>query len=183
MYMCRNLEDMTLEELWQLFPIALVPHQPEWKDWAKIEIESLGSLLCDYKPIINHIGSTAISRIYAKPIIDILIEIPDKVDWDIIKLSFENAGYICMSFSGTRMAFNKGYTPEGYAEKVFHIHVHNIGDNDEIIFRDYLIDNPDIADEYECLKRNLLKKYKNNRDGYTEAKTEFVKRVMNLAKF
>ncbi len=81
------------------------------------------------------------------------------------------------------MAFNKGYTPEGYAEKVFHIHVHNIGDNDEIIFRDYLIDNPDIADEYECLKRNLLKKYKNNRDGYTEAKTEFVKRVMNLAKF
>ena len=182
MYMCRNLEDMTLEELWQLFPIALVPHQPEWKDWAKIEIESLGSLLCDYKPIINHIGSTAISRIYAKPIIDILIEIPDKVDWDIIKLSFENAGYICMSFSESRMSFNKGYTLDGYADKVFHVHVHAEGDNDEISFRNYLMEDSATAREYEKLKCSLLPKFRTDRDGYTAAKSEFVKRVLSLVK-
>ena len=56
-----------------------------------------------------------------------------------------------MSSSERRMSFNKGYTPEGYAERVFHIHVHAVGDNDEILFRDYLRDHPAVAREYEAL--------------------------------
>lgn len=87
-----------------------------------------------------------------------------------------------MSVSDTRMSFNKGYTPDGYAEKVFHIHFHAVGDNDEILFRNYLTENPRIAKDYEKLKLSLLPKYKNNRDGYTEAKTGFVRRVTDLAK-
>lgn len=94
----------------------------------------------------------------------------------------ESAGYICMSVTDTRMTFNKGYTPRGYAEKVFHIHIHVIADNDEIYFRDYLLTHTDVAREYETLKLGLLPKYRNNRDGYTEAKTDFVKRITDLAK-
>ena len=56
----KTLKDMTLEELWQLFPIVLTPHQPQWKDWAHEEIMKLSGLLKEYAPIINHIGSTAI---------------------------------------------------------------------------------------------------------------------------
>ena len=78
------------------------------------------------------------------------------------------------------MSFNKGYAPVGYADKVFHVHVHRIGDNDEILFRDYLIAHPESAKVYEKLKLSLLPKYKNNRDGYTEAKTDFIKRIMEL---
>ena len=94
----------------------------------------------------------------------------------------EDAGYICMSVSDIRMSFNKGYTPYGYADKVFHIHFHTVGDNDEIYFRDYLIANPGIAKEYEKLKLSLLPEYRNNRDGYTDAKGEFVRHVIDLAK-
>lgn len=173
---------MTLEELWQLFPIVLTSHQPHWKDWAKVEIDNLFALLSEYAPVINHIGSTAIPGIQAKPIIDILVEIAPDADWQRVRAMMEDAGYICMSFSDTRMSFNKGYTPEGYAEKVFHIHFHATGDNDEILFRDYLNNHPEVAHEYERLKLSLLPKYKHDRDGYTDAKIGFARNTVRLAK-
>ena len=76
----------------------------------------------------------------------------------------------------------KTFNAKLFAEKVIHIHVHPVGDNDEILFRDYLRSHPATAREYEALKLSLLPKYKHNRDGYTEAKSEFVKRVMKAAK-
>lgn len=173
----KALQDMTLTELWALFPIVLTPHQSQWAAWAKDEMENLSRLLSVYSPIVNHIGSTAIPAIYAKPIIDILVEISIASDWSSVRTLLEHFGYICMSASDSRMSFNKGYTPHGYAEKVFHIR--ETGDNDELYFRDYLKTNPAIAHEYETLKLSLLPKYKHDRDGYTEAKTAFVKRVIS----
>lgn len=177
----RNLKDMTLAELWELFPIVLTTHNADWSEWANEEILELSALLKDYSPIINHIGSTAIPNIQAKPIIDILVELNPDADWPRINEKMETAGYICMSVSYSRMSFNKGYTPAGYADKVFHIHFHRAGDNDEILFRDYLIAHPKTAKEYETLKLSLLPKYKNDRDGYTEAKSEFVRQTIRRA--
>lgn len=172
---------MTLEELWELFPIELVPHKDVWKEWTADEIGLLSALLPDYSPKISHIGSTAVPGIYAKPIIDILVEVSGDSDWQRMKALLEKSGYICMSESEMRMSFNKGYTLMGFAEKVFHIHVRAYGDNDEIYFRDYLIAHHEVAKEYESLKLSLLPEYRNNRDGYTRAKSEFVKRVTSLA--
>ncbi len=173
---------MTLDELWQLFPIVLVPYNPCWKEWADDEIDQLKRLLSDCSPVIHHIGSTAIPDIKAKPIVDILVEITHNENLSRLRDTMENAGYICMSSSSSRLSFNKGYTSAGYAERVFHIHIHLKGDNDEIIFRDYLRENPDVAHEYELLKMSLLPQYSHDRDKYTEAKTEFVRRVTALAK-
>lgn len=173
---------MTLAELWELFPIALTIHNPDWSEWASEVILELSELLKDYSPIINHIGSTAILNIQAKPIIDILVEIAPDNDWPRVRKTMEEAGYICMSVSDTRLSFNKGYTPEGYAEKVFHIHFHATGDNDEILFRDHLNSHPEVAHEYEKLKLSLLPKYKHDRDGYTDAKSAFVRKILEIAK-
>ena len=173
---------MTFEELCELFPIVMSTHQPLWKEWAAEEILSLSTLLADYSPVINHIGSTAVPGIMAKPIIDILVELPHDKELTAVKSLMEQNGYICMSASDSRMSFNKGYTPDGYAERVFHIHLRQSGDNDEIRFRDYLRKHADTAREYEKLKRSLLPEYKHNRDGYTAAKTEFIRRITELAK-
>ncbi|MBP3890499.1 MAG: GrpB family protein, partial [Muribaculaceae bacterium] len=54
--------------------------------------------------MISHVGSTAITNIYAKPIIDILVEIPSEADWQHIKIEMEAAGYIHMSSSANRMS-------------------------------------------------------------------------------
>lgn len=173
---------MTLQELWELFPIVLTPHNPQWSKQAEAEIEILSSLLGDYQPLISHIGSTAIPQIQAKPIVDLLVELPVHTDLNAIRCIMEDKDYICMAESDNRLSFNKGYTPHGYAEKVFHIHVHRCGDNDELTFRNYLLSHPESAAEYERLKLSLLPRYKNNRDAYTAAKTTFVRHIISMAK-
>ena len=178
----RKLQDLTLEELWGVFPIVLTPHNNQWQEWATEEMESLAALLERYNPVISHIGSTAIPAFKAKPIIDILVEINYENNQQRIKEEMETAGYICMSVSEIRMSFNKGYTLHGYDDKVFHVHFHTVGDNDEIRFRDYLLTHPDVAGEYERLKLSLLPKYRNDRDGYTSAKSGFIKRITDMAK-
>lgn len=177
--MGKPLSEMTLRELWELFPIQLVEHGECWDRWYREERTALLVFLPG--PIqIHHIGSTAVSGIWAKPIIDILLEAPSS-DHQKIRDLLTGHGYICMSESRTRTDFNKGYTPSGFAERVFHLHLREVGDHDELYFRDYLNDHPDIAKAYERLKLSLWKPYEHDRDGYTEQKTEFVKEYTQKA--
>lgn len=75
------------------------------------------------------------------------------------------------------MMFIKGFTPEGFAGQVYHVHVRYQGDWDEIWFRDYLIAHPDIAREYGELKMRLKDLHEHNRDAYTHAKTGFIRQI------
>lgn len=95
--------------------------------------------------------------------------------------------YICLYGEGLTnknesLCIIKGYTDAGFAEKVFHIHVRETGDYDEPLFRDYLIAHPETAAEYAELKRGLLKDYEHDRDGYTEAKGEFLNGILKKAR-
>ena len=179
--MGNKLSEMTLEELWKLFPIFLTEHQDCWREWYLEEECLLKSVLSQVERI-SHIGSTAVSSIWAKPIIDILVEVPKESNLLDYKDLIINSGYICMSQSDKGLSFNKGYTENGFAERVFHLHLRYVGDNNELYFRDYLIEHPDVAKEYEELKLKLWKKYEHNRDGYTNAKTEMVKQYTEKAR-
>lgn len=179
----KELSEMSLEELWQLFPICLTKHQNVWAEWFDEEKNMLEMILpMDYIIRISHIGSTSLPEIWAKPIIDILVEVADYEIFEQIETDLANHGYICMCRNENRISFNKGYTKSGFAKKVFHLHLRKAGDNDELYFRDYLVKNKDIALQYEKLKIELWKKYEHNRDGYTNAKTEFVVKYTKKAK-
>ena len=181
--MSKKLEDMSLEELWQLFPIFLEEHNKDWAAWYKEESRRIVNFLPEnqlYK--MHHIGSTSIEGIWSKPIIDLLLEIPRSEDMGSIKRELLEHGYLLMSESECRMTFNKGYTLQGFAERVFHLHLRYYGDNDELYFRDYLKDHPDVAKDYEKLKLTLWKKYEYNRDAYTGAKTDFIRLYTQKAK-
>lgn len=179
--MGKRLSEMSLEELWQLFPIILTEHKEAWCEWYADESALLQSIL-PQAVRISHIGSTAIRGIWAKPIIDILVELPEGDDFLKVKQTLTNNGYRCMSQSRDRLSLNKGYTEDGFAEKVFHLHIRFAGDNNELYFRDYLNEHPHIAIQYEKLKMTLWKEYEHNRDGYTEQKTEFVSKYTDEAK-
>lgn len=179
--MGKKLSEMTLEELWQLFPIFLTEPQPHWKAWYEEEAESLREVLPAMAQL-HHVGSTSVGSIWAKPIVDILVEASCERDLPGYEKLILQRGYRCMSREGNRLSFNKGYTEEGFAQRVFHLHLRVRGDNDELYFRDYLKDHPDIAGEYESLKVNLWKRYEHDRDGYTNAKTAFVKKYTEQAK-
>lgn len=181
--MSPSLEEMSLEELWQLFPIFLREHQDEWKGWyAEERLRLLSFLPANQLVRISHIGSTSLETIWAKPIVDILLEIPIETDMVVMRDLLLQNGYLLMSESQGRMSFNKGYTPSGFAERVFHLHMRYEGNHDELYFRDYLQEYPAVAKDYEKLKLSLWKKYEHNRDAYTEAKTDFIKNYTDEAK-
>ena len=180
--MRKKLSEMSLEELWQLFPIYLTEHNEVWAAWYADEERHLKNhLAAERIKRISHIGSTAVKGIWAKPIIDILVEAAPESDLQQLKPILEKAGYLCMSESPGRLSFNKGYTENGFAERVFHLHLRKAGDNDELYCRDYLNAHPDAAKQYEKLKLSLWKQYEHNRDAYTESKTAFVKEYTQKA--
>lgn len=181
--MPKALSDMSIEELWELFPIILTEHKDEWVEWYNEEHLALGKILDHVKVTrISHIGSTAIKGIWAKPTIDILVEIPRNDDMSEVKKALIHNGYGCMSEDAKRISFNKGYTENGFAERVFHLHLRFAGDNDELYFRDFMNENPVLAVQYEKLKLSLWKQYEYNRDGYTEAKGTFIRECTQRAK-
>lgn len=181
--MGKQLSEMRLEELWHLFPIYLTEHKHYWNDWFYDEEKQLKQILSMSQIVrISHIGSTAINSIRAKPIIDILVEMVNDIDFQNIKCILIANEYICMAEDKDRISFNKGYTPDGFAQKVFHLHLRRIGDNDELYFRDFLKSNPLVAQKYEKLKLDMWKQYEFNRDAYTESKTDFIKKYTQKAK-
>ena len=180
--MGKPLSEMTKEELWELFPIFLTDHRAIWSEWYAEEEKRLIGMIPITDIRISHIGSTAISGIWAKPIVDILVELPPNTPMEPIRDVLVQNDYRCMSEAPNRKSFNRGYTEKGFAEKVFHLHLRFRGDNDELYFRDYLNEHPLIAKQYEERKLSLWKKFEHDRDGYTSAKTSFIAEQTELAK-
>ena len=87
-----------------------------------------------------------------------------------------------MSECAEQLSWNKGYTPQGYAERVFHLHLRHEGAHDELYFRDWLRLSPEAAKEYEALKLHLAETYRYNRDGDTAAKAAFITEQTRRAK-
>lgn len=174
---------MSLEELWELFPISLVEHDGKWEASYRGVEERLRELLTDFPNVrISHIGSTAIPEIKAKDIVDVLVEIPEDSCIEDAAKAIEGGGFIRMNDEERRVSFNLGYTKDGFADEVFHVHLRYTGDNDELYFRDYLLDHPQVAKEYETLKLNLAQQFEHNRDAYTEAKSDFIRKWAAVAK-
>lgn len=177
---------MTLEELWELFPIILKDYNPKYPSWYEIIKEELLKLLDDDTIVrICHIGSTAIPGIVSKPIVDILMELSKQSDRQQITEQLKAMGWILMNSADEpyfHQSYNKGYTKYGFADQVYHLHVRYGGDWSELYFRDYLIEHPEIASKYADLKLQLKDKYEHNRDAYTDAKEEFVLAYSKLAK-
>ncbi len=180
-----SLEGMSLEELWRLFPIILSPPDPAWRGWYQEEAASLRAGFAGPIHRLSHIGSTSVPGLLAKPTVDLLLETDDTRQADAIVDELIGLGWTLMACSedpAFRIDLNKGYTPQGFADRVFHLHVVRPGDNDELYFRDWLRDHPETCAEYESLKRGLMARFKHDRDAYTEGKTSFIQAVTGRAR-
>lgn len=180
------LATFTNQELWRFFPIILSSHQIIWEK-AYHEEESCLIQIIGSENIarINHYGSTAVPGLIAKPTIDILLEITETCDTDKLMETLIEYGYLYAhqpDDPSPHMMFMKGYSSQGFEGQAFHLHVRYIGDWDELYFRDYLIAHTPVAREYGELKLSLLETYQYDRDGYTNAKTEFIKRYTDEAR-
>lgn len=172
-------------ELWTLFPIILKGYDANYALWYENEAASLlHHLHAEGIFRINHIGSTSVEGLIAKPIVDILLEFKEGYDRKTVKQMLQSQGWMLMAESDQEntIDLNKGYTLQGFAERVYHLHVKPAGDWGELHFRDYLREHADVAGEYGQLKLSLKEKFSHNRDAYTNAKSDFVQQYTQAAR-
>lgn len=161
-------------------PIVIVPYNEEWKREFTIIGQSLRHALKDKAIRIDHIGSTSIQGLAAKPIIDIQISVKDLKFLDEYKIPMENAGFV---FQENNPELTKRYFREAPGTKRTHIHVRQAGSWSEqfaLLFRDYVRKHPSDREQYAKLKYELANDYYLNRDGYVMAKEPFIWEIMNL---
>jgi len=160
--------------------MKLSSYSQEWKFIYKQEAEKIKSIIGDFVIDIQHIGSTAIPNIMAKPIIDIAVMISSLDEAkDLIKL-LADIGYKYdeLASSSERYLLRKG-DPIQYHLSLTALNVtfwHR-----QILFRNYLIDHPSIAKEYEKLKLKIIKKDPIGGKEYISEKSSFIQKVLELA--
>lgn len=165
--------------------VYIEKYNSSWKKLFIKESYKIKQIFGNELHSIHHIGSTSIDYLSAKPIIDIMPIVYDITKVDKFNQAFKDIGYEIHGEYGItdRRYFTK--SDKGTGKKLYHIHVYNRKDNKNIIrhlaFRDYLIEFPHVAREYENLKLKLVYEYNGDKDSYVNGKSKFVKEIEKLA--
>jgi GrpB-like predicted nucleotidyltransferase (UPF0157 family) len=161
--------------------IRLVPYDSTWPLEFAAEADRI-ERACDGLALrLEHIGSTAVPGLAAKPVIDILAGRPGNVSGDTYVAAFRQLGY---EHKGAYGIPGRNYFRRG-SPRTHHVHLVSWSSDfwrDHLFFRDYLRSHPDIAREYETIKRELAVMYVMDKERYTDAKGPFVKSIVRRAK-
>ncbi|MED1203265.1 GrpB family protein [Heyndrickxia acidicola] len=165
-------------------PIVVISeYNPDWECQFQYEKKRIHGVLGDRIIQIEHIGSTSIKGLSAKPIIDMMAGVPDLEAVPDLISSLNEIGYeyVPKPEIVDRRFFRKGLWGQGTC----HLHICEYGGSEwfeKLLFRDYLRLNPLLAKEYELLKQELAVTYKFDRPAYTKNKEPFIRRVVALAR-
>jgi GrpB-like predicted nucleotidyltransferase (UPF0157 family) len=172
--------------------VALAPYDPRWPELFRAEKDSLLSYLPNaLLGRIEHFGSTAVPGLAAKPIVDMLVEVTDlraaraRIVPILVARGYEYFWRPTHGDDGPPFYAWFIKRAVGTGTRTHHIHMVEscfIEHWDRLLFRDYLIEHPEVAKEYERLKVRLASAFPKDRVAYTRGKTEFVVRVTERAK-
>lgn len=162
--------------------IEVVPYRSHWPSLFRMEARKIAAVLANELILIHHIGSTAIPRIKAKPVIDCLIEVRDIDSVDLFNDSIMALGYDPRGENGIagRRYFNKARG----SIHTHHLHIFQLGHPEiarHLNFRDFLRAHPEQAQAYSRIKEDLAQKFKHDSEAYTEGKTIFVNEIDRLS--
>ena len=162
-----------------MMKVEVVPHDTRWRDAFEAEAKLVAEALGESVLAVHHIGSTAIRGIYAKPVIDMLVEVRDVAEVDGRSSAMESIGYEVMGEYGIpgRRYFRKD-DREGI--RTHHIHAFEAGSAEvkrHLAFRDYMLAHPADAQRYSELKRRLADEHPQSMDGYIDGKDGFIKEM------
>jgi GrpB-like predicted nucleotidyltransferase (UPF0157 family) len=157
--------------------VIVVPYDPDWQSEFETESKHILHALGDNAASIHHIGSTAIPKMSAKPIIDILLEVYDLDRLDRQTSAIEELAYDAMGEYGIprRRYFRKG---NRLGMRTHHLHAFQVGSPEierHLAFRDYMITHLVEAEAYSALKQDLAQAHPNDRKAYMDGKDKFVK--------
>lgn len=163
-------------------PIRIAPYDPRWPERFERERVALAATIGRWAVDgIHHVGSTAVPGLDAKPIVDILIGVEDLESSRACFEPLAGLGYLYAPYrSGEMHWFCKPHP----SRRTHHLHLVPVGSGryvDELAFRDHLRAHPDTAAAYASLKRELATRFGDDREGYTEAKAEFIREALDGA--
>lgn len=164
--------------------IEIVPSDPGWPARFEEEAARLRAIFpADLLIDLEHIGSTAVPGLPAKPIIDILATVPDlEAARARLVEPLEAAGYAFWHDNPDtdRLFFVKGLPPSA-PRRTHHLHIMEAGSGalKHMAFRDYLQGRPGEAKRYADLKQDLARRYRTDREAYTAAKGAFIEQVLD----
>lgn len=161
--------------------IVIVPYDPEWPALFTSLGDALREALGNTAIRIDHIGSTSIPGLDAKPVIDIQISVASFEPLDAFRNPIESLGYVLRKYNSD---LGKRYFREKPGSRRTHIHVRRSGSWSEqfaLLFRDYLRMHPDDAKRYAELKYHLTAKFEADRHKYAIAKEPFIWEIMKIA--
>lgn len=163
--------------------VVLVPYSCEWPELFQKEKRCLQRLLGSCIWGVEHIGSTAIPGIMAKPIIDILVLLHCISDLERCVPLLEDSGY---TYQGEQEIPGwHFFRKEQGNNTTHHLHIFsrdNVNWHKYLLFRDYLCEHSAVATAYIALKRRLAQQYGDDRPAYTAGKASFIQSVIELAK-
>ena len=162
--------------------VKLALYRPEWKQQYEAEVERLEAVAGNSLHEVEHIGSIAIKGMAAKPIIDLLAVVDDVDETGELIDILETNGYEYRPAGDVR---DRRFLAKG--PRTNRTHYLSLCEREstfyreKLAFRDYLRTHPDVAAEYETLKRDLAEQYPDDRATYTERKGEFIEEVLERA--
>ena len=159
--------------------VEVVPHSPQWSAAFEDEAPQISTALGANVVAVHHIGSTSIPGIYAKPVIDVMVEVSDITLVEGCYPQMATLGYEAMGEYGIagRRYFRKN-TPAGV--RTHHVHVFEAGSDQvkrHLLFRDYLRTHPDDAQAYSDLKRRLASAHPTDIESYMDGKDGFIQDI------
>ena len=161
--------------------IEIVSYDPTWPRLFRKLGATLRGALGDVAVRIDHIGSTSVPGMAAKPIIDVQISVRSFQPLEAFKQPLERLGYVYRADNTER---TKRYFREPPGSRRTHIHVRRAGSFSEqwaLLFRDYLRTQPEVGADYIALKRRLAAQFPHNGAAYTDAKGPFLWEVIRRA--
>jgi GrpB-like predicted nucleotidyltransferase (UPF0157 family)/GNAT superfamily N-acetyltransferase len=162
--------------------VEIVPYDPAWSEAYERERQALVGALGGEVAGIEHVGSTSVPGLSAKPIVDIQIGVAQMVPAQVFEERLQRLGYRQNPEAddpNRRLFYRKG------VPRTHHLHIQPIGHGeyaDRVLFRDYLRDHPEAVAAYERLKIELARRHGHDRQGYSEGKSAFIEEILQLAK-
>lgn len=162
--------------------IHISPYDPSWpskfNNEKKLIEKTLGTWIVGG---VHHVGSTSVPELSAKPIIDIMVGVQDL---EQAKSCIDLLAKIQYQFFPYKPEIMHWFCKPSLEHRTHHLYLMKPNSNawnERIAFRDYLRTHPQIRQEYETLKFALAEKFKNDREAYTDAKTEFIQKIVKEA--
>ena len=156
--------------------VSLAPYDPSWPLLFSQERERLLSLF-PHLLAVEHIGSTAVPGLVAKPIIDIMAGVPSMAAADALFEPTIACGYTTSREFNALLTHRRWFMRSANGQRTHHLHVMvHLGPvwAKRLRFRDLLRSNPSLAQSYSQLKSDLSVRFRQDREAYTDAKAEFV---------